>query len=128
MKHLLLLVLSVLLLTASGCSPATITTRQNVSAEDISNSVKLEIVSSPKRIIRGEMAEVTVKGEPNRLCSIAVHLSSGVSKAKGLEPCETDANGIAVWTWKVSKQTKPGEYRITVTCGDQLVDTYFTIE
>ncbi len=120
--------LCVLLLTVWGCSPAVITTRQNVSAEEIRNSAKLEIISSPTVLKRGETATVAVKGEPNRLCSIAVHLSSGVSKAKGLEPRETDENGFAAWTWQISPQIKPGEYRITVTCGDQSEDLYIIIE
>ena len=128
MKHIFVLALFVMLLTASGCSPANISTRQNASAEALNAAVTIEIVASPVTVSRGGTASLTAKGAPNQLCSIAIHLSSGISKAKGLEPCETDENGFVTWTWKVSSQTKPGVYRITVTCGAKSEDVYFTVE
>jgi len=125
MKRIITTSLCILFLTQIGCTPADIRTRQEVSAN---SSADLAFVSVPNSVKRGEMASITVKGEPGEFCSIAVHLSGGVSKAKGLEPAETDENGFITWSWKISKQTKPGQVQITVVCGGKTANTTFIIE
>ncbi len=128
MRHTIVFFLCLSLGFTASCSPADITTRQGISANSLQTVHPLEFVTSPQTVKGGDIAKVTIKAPPNSLCTIAVHLSSGVSKAKGLEPSESDENGLVTWTWKISKQTKPGKYRITVTCGSLMADTYFTIE
>lgn len=128
MKKGFILLLCVFLLSTTGCRPADITTRQGLSLEQLEKIEPITFISAPTVIKRGEYATVSAKCSPGQLCAIAVHLSSGVSKAKGLEPAVSGENGIVTWTWKISAQTKPGEYRITVTCGGQAADTYFSIE
>jgi len=119
-------------LLLAGCAPADITTRQAVpvrqlpSAEEAAET--LEILSLTESVPAGEYASLTVKGEPGILYAIAVHYASGISRAKGLEPAEADADGTAAWTWRVGHKTASGTYRITVTGGGRFADTYFTVE
>lgn len=124
--------LCAVLLPLTGCEPARISTRQGLTAEAYSDSGEKEseitFLHAPTVIQRGDCAFVTVKARPDCLCDIAVHLSSGVSRAKGLEPKRSDENGMVSWTWTVGTQAKPGQYRITVTGGGQFADTFFVIE
>lgn len=131
MKRFLILTLTLFCLAA--CAPAELTTRRMLSETGFSpeasgETVNIALVSVPEKVLRGDTATVSIKGEAGVLYAIAVHYSSGVSKAKGLEPAEADKDGCVTWSWKIGSQTKPGEYKITVTGGGGSVDTYFTVE
>lgn len=69
----------------------------------------------------GQGARLTIQVTPNTEYQISVYYSSGASKAKGLEPKKSDANGNISWTWKVGSRTKAGEYKIVVT-GDKTLE------
>lgn len=61
----------------------------------------IEVVSLTSPISRGAQASITIKTAPNVQCSITVYYKSGASKAKGLEPKNSDENGNCTWSWKV---------------------------
>lgn len=137
MKHFYCIILLLFCLTA--CAPAEITTRRMENSDIFSDSsvqstenameqAEIEIISVTESVPRGETATVSIQGESGTLYAIAVHYASGVSKAKGLEPAEADANGCVTWSWKIGYQTAPGEYKITVTGGGKSADTYFSVE
>ena len=87
----------------------------------------LQIVTWPEEISGGEAGTVTIQGKPNTAYSIEVYYKSGPSSAKGLEEKVSDAEGFVTWTWKVSKNTKPGDFKIVVTGGGETVEVPFSV-
>lgn len=74
------------------------------------------------------MAGVTAQTIPGTRCSITYTVPSGaVSEAGGLEPMTADDNGHVSWSWKIAPSTRPGEGRITVSCGGARASTTITV-
>lgn len=90
-------------------------------------SQKLTVTSAPGTVSKGSTASISIKGKPNTQYSIAVHYSSGVSKASGLESKMSDANGKATWSWKVGAKTKSGTYDVVISDGTDEIDSSVTI-
>ncbi len=68
------------------------------------------------------------KTAPNVQCSITVHYKSGPSKAKGLDPKNSDGSGNCTWSWKVGTRTTPGDWKIVLKAeGIGQTETYFTV-
>jgi hypothetical protein len=66
---------------------------------------------------RGSTASLTIQTTPGTQCSITVKYASGASHAKGLGPQVAGQNGRCSWSWKVSQETDPGTWSVTVTAG-----------
>ena len=62
----------------------------------------------------GETGYVRVLGTPGEQYKIKVYYASGVSSAKALSPRVACEDGSLVWEWTVSRQVKPGVYKIEV--------------
>ncbi len=77
--------------------------------------VKFIEVSSP--VPHGGTGLVTIQTKPQIYCGITVIYKSGPSKAQGLIPKTSDAQGRIVWMWKVGTRTTPGMWPIIVECG-----------
>lgn len=67
---------------------------------------------------RGEMASVIAYGEVGVTYRIEVHYASGVSSAQGLEPQTADEAGRLAWEWRVSANTRPGDFYILILRDD----------
>ncbi len=126
-RQALCLILSLLLLT--GCTPAEITTRRMREGryDKHEKEEALELLSLTESVSPGDEATLCAKGTPGVLYAIAVHYSSGVSKASGLEAAAAGEDGVVTWTWKIGHQTKPGQYRIAVTGGGQSLEAWLTV-
>lgn len=90
-------------------------------------STELVIITWPRTISGGETGTVTIQGKPNTSYSIKVYYKSGPSSAKALADQVSDADGFVTWTWKVSKNTKPGDFKIIVSGGGEMVEVPFTV-
>lgn len=91
--------------------------------------IPIVFVSWPKVISCGETATVSICGAPDTVYRIQVYYQSGVSSAAGLEEQRSDENGSVTWSWKISKNARPGDYRIVVTGGgDSAYVEYSIIE
>lgn len=88
---------------------------------------KLTVTSAPGTVSKGSTASISIKGKPTTRYSIAVHYSSSVSKASGLEAKTSDANGNVTWSWKIGAKTKPGTYDVIISDGTDEVDSSVTI-
>lgn len=96
--------------------------------EEQQQTYGIEVVSLTSPISRGAQASITIKTAPNVLCTITVYYKSGPSKAKGLDPKNSDANGNCTWSWKVGTRTTPGNWKIVITAeGIGQIETYFTV-
>lgn len=84
-------------------------------------------ITWPETITGGETGTVTVQGKPHTVYYIQVYYKSGPSSAKGLEDKLSNADGFVTWTWKVSKNTKPGDYKIVVTDGEETAEVSYSI-
>ena len=62
----------------------------------------------------GKIGEIKIKGKPNKEYSIKVYFSSGISKAKGLESKFSDEYGYVTWNFKISSNTKKGNYKFII--------------
>lgn len=82
-------------------------------------------VTSP--IAPNSIATLTAKVLPNTEYDIEVYYSSGASKAQGLEPKTSDANGNISWSWKVGQRTKAGTYQIVISGNGEQKETKFTV-
>jgi len=78
---------------------------------------KVDIVLSDitKEVNKGDIGKISIVGKKNHKYSIKVIYSSGESTAKGLEDKVSDDNGNVSWKWKVSKNVRPGTYKIIVS-------------
>lgn len=78
---------------------------------------KVDIVLSDitEKVIKGDIGRISIVGKKNHEYSISVMYSSGKSNADGLENKISDDNGNVSWEWKVSKNVKPGTYKIIIS-------------
>ena len=70
----------------------------------------------------GETGYVRVFGTPGEQYKIKVYYASGVSTAKALSPQVAGEDGSLVWEWTVSRQVKPGVYKIEVVHAENKED------
>lgn len=120
----------------NACAPAEISTRRGLRASEIDaagnavseTAARIELLSLTETVSGGDVASISVRGEPGELYAVAVHYSSGVSKAKGLEPAVADADGVVAWSWKIGAKTAPGTYEIVVTGGGKTLNVSFTVQ
>jgi outer membrane biosynthesis protein TonB len=75
----------------------------------------------------GQYATLNVRTAPNTSCNIEVDYMSGPSTAQGLVPKTSNGSGYVSWTWKVGTRTTPGQWPISVTCGDAQAQTYINV-
>lgn len=102
---------------------------QIVSSSVPATTIKLNDISS--YVSPGDTAHISVTAKPNTEYSISVEYSSGYSEAEGLENKTTDSAGRVSWSWKVGTNTYSGEYPITITNHETLMEYetfYFTVK
>ena len=97
------------------------------SAQPMQQETVLQFVTWPETVSGGEASTVTIQGKPNTAYTIQVYYKSGPSSAKGLEETVSDGDGYVTWTWKVSKNTTPGDFKIVVTGGGETVEVPFSV-
>ncbi len=85
----------------------------------------LKIISDPGTVGNGYMASLSIKGKPHTDYTLSVHYPSGPSKAAGVGTKTSDSVGYVTWSWKVGTRTTPGIHDITITGGDEEIDTDF---
>lgn len=113
----------------NACAPAEISTLRGLDVANAgAENGEIELLSLTETVSGGDVASISVRGEPGELYAVAVHYSSGVSKAKGLEPAEADANGVVAWSWKIGAKTAPGTYEIVVTGGGKALNVSFVVQ
>ncbi len=105
-----------------------------IKEEPVEENVKeklitdIEILSLTSPVERGAKASISIKTNPNMLCTITVYYKSGASKAQGLDPKNSDGNGNCSWTWKVGTRTTPGDWRIVIKVQNiGQIEQYFTV-
>ncbi len=106
-------------------TPVTPDTPDTPVTPDVTETV-LKITKLTEIVSNGSYAEITISGKPNTEYSISVYYGSGPSKAKGLEAATTDENGVLTWRWRVGVNTAEGGHKITISGGDETIDTSFT--
>ena len=74
-------------------------------------------------VSQGQSVTLLVRTAPGTTCSIAV----GYQPAPGLNPATANGAGQVSWTWRVSRQTQPGTWPITVTCGGSTATTQIVL-
>ena len=108
---------------ASSAAPAVAVTSTAPKA-----SGSLTVTKAPGTVAPGSKASVTIKGTPGQSYSIAVHYSSGISKADGLEDKTADSNGNVTWQWEVGPKTKAGTFNVNISGGGQTAATQITVQ
>lgn len=91
------------------------------SAQDI------QLISLTTNVRPGNMARIVIQGHPETVYDISVRYMSGPSKASGLYPKESDANGYVSWSWLVGTRTTKGTWPITIKGGRRALRTSFTV-
>ena len=87
----------------------------NVDNDLKQENSSVEIIS--KKISKGSISEIKIKGRKNTNYSIKVYLKSGVSKASGLIDKVSDDEGYATWNFKLASNAKNGNYKIVINDG-----------
>ncbi len=87
----------------------------------------LKITDMTGSVLQGNKATVVIEGKVNTKYSIGVYYNSGASTAKGLEDKISDGNGVISWTWIIGARTKPGDYKIIISGGEEMITVYFTV-
>jgi hypothetical protein len=64
----------------------------------------------------GENTSITVKTNPESVCSINVSYNNVPAKDSGLVTKPSDPYGSISWTWTVDKTAPPGKWPVKVTC------------
>ena len=104
---------------------APVTVQEPIPETTATEESVLKLVSVTTPCENGSNATLSIIGKPNTEYKISVFYSSGASKAKGLEQKTSDANGNVSWTWKVGANTTAGVHKITISGGDEVLDTSF---
>ena len=97
-------------------SPTATATPTEEPAASVPLPVPVRVTKITETVAVGDPASITVFTLKGANCSIEVLYDSGVSTAKGLDPTDADANGIATWSWTVGSKTSPQTVPLTVTC------------
>jgi len=98
---------------------------ENVEEKLITN---IEILSLTSPVERGAKASISIKTNPNMLCTITVYYKSGASKAQGLDPKNSDESGECTWSWNVGTNTTPGDWKIILTAEEaEDKEVYFSV-
>jgi hypothetical protein len=118
--------------TTAASSAAAETTSEAASAAatqaaDESSGPHAISVLGDTTVKAGDVATLTIQGEPDTQYEIEVYYSSGRSKAEGLEPKTSDADGKVSWSWKVGTKTAPGTYKIIISGNGQKQEVPFTV-
>lgn len=92
------------------------------------HSGNIVITSQSKIVDAGDIAYVSIHGEPKTEYEITVTYNSGASTAKGLHSKTTDSLGYASWRWEVGTRTAPGEYTIRIEDDKEYNTTTFIVE
>ena len=103
----------------------------HIHSNETSNSSTIKLTSISSNVSPGDTAHISVTAKPNTEYSISVEYSSGYSEAEGLENKTTDSAGRVSWSWKVGTNTYSGEYPITITNHETLMEYetfYFTVK
>ena len=87
----------------------------NVDNDLKQENSSVEIIS--KKISKGSISEIKIKGRKNTNYSIRVYLKSGVSKASGLMDKVSDDEGYVTWNFKLASNAKNGNYKIVINDG-----------
>lgn len=87
----------------------------NVDNDLKQENSSVEIIS--KKISKGSISEIKIKGRKNTNYSIRVYLKSGVSKASGLIDKVSDDEGYVTWNFKLASNAKNGNYKIVINDG-----------
>ena len=87
----------------------------NVDNDLKQENSSVEIIS--KKISKGSISEIKIKGRKNTNYSIKVYLKSGVSKASGLMDKVSDDEGYVTWNFKLASNAKNGNYKIVINDG-----------
>ncbi len=106
-------------------SPTESPTEQPTEPPAPQYEIQLKSITSP--VARGQKATVEIIGKPNTEYTISVIYSSGPSKAQGLEPAVSDADGQVSWTWRIGASTSTGKKEITISDGTSSITVYIEI-
>lgn len=85
-------------------------------------------ISKTETVYCGDMANISVKVEPNTEYHIAVYYSSGRSNADGLGKKTSDKDGYISWSWRIGSRTHAGEYRIEIYNSEKTYVTSFVVK
>lgn len=100
--------------TTTGAAKTTVSTNPA--------SAGIAVTSFPSVVHRNEEVSLTIHGKPNTTYTLWVNYNSGPSKAAGLGPKTSDANGVVTWTWKIGGKTASGKHSLGIEGdGEQLV-------
>ncbi len=80
------------------------------------SSISIELVHVTDPVKVGTQARVEIKGKAGTEYFIRVTLPSGtVSSSAALSPQTADQNGMVVWEWNITKNTKPGTANVEIS-------------
>jgi micrococcal nuclease len=88
----------------------------------------IEIISVTSPIKANQVATLEAKVTAGAAASILVKYKGGASSAAGLESKQANTEGFVSWSWKVSSQTSPGTWSVTVTSGGEEATTDFVVK
>lgn len=88
---------------------------------------EINLVALPEDVKKGEEITIEVKGKPNTKYDIDVMYKSGASMAKGLENKYSNDEGMVSWTFKVSNNVTPGNYKIIIKSATDEVEYSFNV-
>jgi hypothetical protein len=77
-------------------------------------SAALESITSPVKA--GENTAISVKTNPDSVCTINVTYNNVPAKDSGLTPKPSGVYGNVTWSWTVDKSAPAGKWPVKVTC------------
>ncbi len=83
-------------------------------AANVNESASIQSLTSP--IVPGSNASVTIKTNPNSLCTISVEYNLVASKDSGLSAKTADDFGMVTWAWTVEPSVPLGKWPVKITC------------
>lgn len=75
-----------------------------------------EVVALTSEVKAGGFASVTIRTAAGALCDLTYKTPAGTkSESDDLKAKAADNDGLCVWTWRITAQTRPGTGTLTIT-------------
>lgn len=88
---------------------------------------KIELLSVPGDVQRGEMANLEIQGVSGVTYTATSTYRVNFEKRTTYKSIVAPKSGIVVWNFKIDKNTMPGVYHIHVTGGGQEINTSYRV-
>ena len=100
---------------------------QRLSMEYAEINDNITLVNMTTTLRQGENGSLTIRGKPGKVYTVATTFRLNAKTYVTTRSGTADSNGMVTWNWNVAPGTRPGSYPVTVKCGNDKLNTIYTV-